>query len=267
MLDRIIVFYIFSMFIVGFLVPSNDPTLGNSTGTAQKSPFVIAFQKAGIRTLPSIINGVLVSSAFSCGAAVVFLVSRVLYGLAEEGQAPKVFLRTNRLGTPYVAVTTSVVFLPLVYLSLGSNSSVAFGWFVNIATIAALISWFIIEVTYLRFFYAMKVQGVSRERLPYKSPLQPYMAWITMVILAIIVLFKAIASSSLAIGIPIHSSYLIWASQSSFLSLVLWAGAFIFLCNPIIPLNEIDLSEMQIIEREREEEEQEEKLPWYRVLG
>jgi amino acid transporter len=143
---------------------SNDPKLGNSSGTAQQSPFVIAFENVGIKVLPSVINAALITSAFSCGMAVVFLASRVLVGLAEEGQAPKVFLKTNRLGTPYNAVLASVAFLPLVYLSLGSNSSIAFGWFVNIATIAALLAWIIIDVTYLRFFYAMRAQGISRTR-------------------------------------------------------------------------------------------------------
>jgi yeast amino acid transporter len=114
--------------------------------------------------LPSIINAALVTSAFSCGAAVIFLASRVLYGLAQEGQAPSCFLKTNRFGSPYYAVGISLIFLPLVYLSLGKSSSVAFGWFVNIATIAALISWLLIEITYLRFFYAMQAQGISRDR-------------------------------------------------------------------------------------------------------
>ena len=58
--------------------------------------------------------------------------------------------------------------LPLVFLSLGSNTSIVFGWFVNIATVAALISWVVIEVTFLRFYYGMKAQGVSRDRR-YKS--------------------------------------------------------------------------------------------------
>lgn len=101
--------------------------------------------------------------------AVVFLASRVLYGLAEEKQAPSIFLKTNRFGAPYVAVCVSNAFLFLVYLSLGSNSSAAFGWFVNIATIAALISWIIIEVTFLRFYYGLKVQGISRDRESFPS--------------------------------------------------------------------------------------------------
>jgi amino acid transporter len=161
---RVLIFYVVSILIVGMLVPSNDPALGIATGDAQQSPFVIAFQRAGIKVLPSIINAIVCTSAFSCGSACVFLASRTLYGLAEDGQAPRILLRTNRYGTPYLAIGASLVFMPLVYLSLGSNSSVVFGWFVNITTIAGLIGWLVIEVTYLRFYYALKVQGISRDR-------------------------------------------------------------------------------------------------------
>lgn len=158
------IFYVASICIVGMLVPYNDSNLGISTGDAQQSPFVIAFQRVGISVLPSIINAVVCTSAFSCGSACVFLASRTLYGLAEDRQAPQILLRTNRFGTPYMAVAASLIFMPLVYLSLGSNSSVVFGWFVNITTIAGLIGWLVIEITYLRFYYALKIQGVSRER-------------------------------------------------------------------------------------------------------
>jgi amino acid transporter len=168
---RVLIFYVVSILIVGMLVPSNDPNLGISTGDAQQSPFVIAFQRAGIKVLPSIINAIVCTSAFSCGSACVFLASRTLYGLAEDEQAPKFLLRTNRFGTPYFAVGASLIFMPLVYLSLGSNSSVVFGWFVNITTIAGLIGWLVIEITYLRFYYALKVQGIDRERKSTTVPL------------------------------------------------------------------------------------------------
>lgn len=54
------------------------------------------------------------------------------------------------------------VLLPLVYLNVGSNTSVVFGWFVNITTVAGLIGWIVIEVTYLRFYYGLKAQDISR---------------------------------------------------------------------------------------------------------
>ena len=137
---RVAIFYILSLFIVGLLVPYNDPNLGMSTGDAQQSPFVIAFERAGIAAVSSIINAVVCTSAFSCGSACIFLASRTVYGLAEDGQAPKVLLRTNRFGAPYVAVAFSLLLIFLAYMSLGSNSSIAFGWFVNITSVANLIT-------------------------------------------------------------------------------------------------------------------------------
>jgi amino acid transporter len=52
---------------------------------------------------------------------------------------------------------------PLVYLNVANSSSVVFGWFVNITTVAGLIGWIVIEVTYLRFHAGLKVQGYSRK--------------------------------------------------------------------------------------------------------
>lgn len=39
-------------------------------------------------------------------------------------------------------------------------------------------SWVLVCIVYLRFYYAMRKQGISRDRLPWKAPLQPYVAWI-----------------------------------------------------------------------------------------
>lgn len=41
---------------------------------------------------------------------------------------------------------------------------------------------------YLRFYYAMKKQGVSRDELPWKGPLQPYAAWTSLISITILLL-------------------------------------------------------------------------------
>ena len=50
----ILLFYIGGTLIIGLLVPSNDPGLNLSSGTAASSPFVIAIKEAGIKSLPSV---------------------------------------------------------------------------------------------------------------------------------------------------------------------------------------------------------------------
>lgn len=143
--------------------PYDDPSLSISTGTAQQSPFVIAFQRSGVKVVPSIINAIVCTSAISSGSACIFIASRTLYGLSCDGHAPRIFQRCNRFGTPHYAIGLTCVLLPLVYLNVANNTSVVFGWFVNITTVSGLIGWVVIEATYLRFYAGLKKQGYSRD--------------------------------------------------------------------------------------------------------
>jgi len=134
---RIIVFYILGILITGMLVPYDDPDLLNGTGTATQSPYVIAIRRAGIQTLPSIINAAIFTSAFSAGNSFLFCSSRILYGLAVRGQAPRFFAYCTKNGLPIVAVLFCVR-LPLspslsqIAHMKGLNLRVIFIFFVSL---------------------------------------------------------------------------------------------------------------------------------------
>lgn len=181
---RVFVFYVLSIFIIGLIVyvylifymdillscycysRSDDQALNNDTGTAQQSPFVLAFDRAGVAVLPHIINAVVCTSAISSASGCIFIASRTLYGLSRDGHAPRLFQRCNRFGTPYLAVGLSCILMPLAYMVLGdSRAATVFQWFVNITTVAGLIGWVVIEVTYLRFFAGLKMQGFDRRSM------------------------------------------------------------------------------------------------------
>ncbi|KAJ5632625.1 amino acid permease [Penicillium lividum] len=66
--------------------------------------FLIAATRAGISVVPHIINAIVLTSAWSSGNSTLLSGSRILYGLAREGQAPKFLARTNRWGVPYMGV-------------------------------------------------------------------------------------------------------------------------------------------------------------------
>jgi amino acid transporter len=70
---RVLIFYVLSIFMVGLIVPSNDPNLLQSTSNAAGSPFVIAAKRAGIKVVPSIINAVVLTSAWSAGNSGTYL--------------------------------------------------------------------------------------------------------------------------------------------------------------------------------------------------
>lgn len=108
--------------------------------------------------------------------------------MAREGHAPKIFLRTSRMGVPYVAVSFISVFIALGYMSLSSSASVVFGWLQDLISVAALVGWMVICTVYLRFYYGMKKQGIPRTALPWKAPFQPYVAWFSLCSFAVLLL-------------------------------------------------------------------------------
>ncbi|KIY48034.1 amino acid permease-like protein [Fistulina hepatica ATCC 64428] len=191
---RVAIFYIVSIFVVTLLVASNDPDLLKSTGTAAESPFVIAATNAGIPVIPHIVNAVVLTSAWSSGNSGMLGGSRSLYGIAREGHAPKVFLRVNRFGIPYVAVCFIGVFVSLGYLSCGSDSAAeVFGWLQDLVSAATFVNWIIICLVYLRFYYGLRAQGIDRKELPWAAPFQPYAAWIGLISFSILFLTAGFA--------------------------------------------------------------------------
>jgi yeast amino acid transporter len=187
---RVLLFYVLSIFFVGMLVPSDNPDLlsGSGSGTAAASPFVIAARSAGIKVVPSIINAVVLTSAWSAGNSGLLGGSRTLYGLAREGRAPKIFTRVNRWGVPWIAVLFLSLFVCLGFMSLSNGAATVFGWLQDLVSVSALVNWIIICMVYLRFYYAMKKQGISRDRLPWKAPFQPYVAWLAVISFIILLL-------------------------------------------------------------------------------
>ncbi|KAF8852175.1 amino acid permease-like protein [Acephala macrosclerotiorum] len=185
---RVVIFYVLSIFFVGLIVPSNDENLLHSTGTAAQSPFVIAASNAGIKVVPSIINFVVLTSAWSAGNSGLLGSSRTLYGMAREGHAPKIFLRTNRMGIPYVAVLFMSLWICLGYMTLSDSASTVFGWLQDLVSVSALVGWMVICTVYLRFYYACKKQSIDRSELPWKAPFQPYAAWLSLISFTVLLL-------------------------------------------------------------------------------
>ncbi|EGO19396.1 general amino acid permease variant 2 [Serpula lacrymans var. lacrymans S7.9] len=187
-LFRIIFFYILLVFILGLLVPSNDPAqCSRKASTTGQSPFVLAFNRAGIQTLPSVINAVVLSSAFSSGNSLLYAASRILYGLAVRRQAPRIFAKCTASGTPWVAILAAGAFALLSFLNVQSAAGEVFNWFVNLSTVGGLLGWGTMNLTYLRYYHGLRVQGINPEGI-YRSPLQPFAAmwglfWVVFFIL------------------------------------------------------------------------------------
>lgn len=140
-------------------------------------------------TIRSIINAVVLSSAWSAGNAFFYSSTRILYASALDGKAPRIFTY-EKFGVPYpcVALTTAVGML--AYLNVANSSSDVFFWFSNISAVSTLIVWCSINITYLRFYYGLKVNGIERTSLPWKAPLQPFLAYFGICFCSIVAFFN-----------------------------------------------------------------------------
>ncbi|KAF4611143.1 hypothetical protein D9613_007110 [Agrocybe pediades] len=176
---RIVIFYILGILMIGMLVAYNDEDLLNlkDNNTAASSPFVIAIKRAGINVLPHIVNAAIFTSAFSAGNSFLFCASRVLYGLALRGQAPRVLTYCTKKGLPLYAVLTSSCFTVLSFMSVSSGSNTVFNWFVNLSTTGGFTSWFIMNLTYVRFRKGLLAQGFDPKSNAYHNSWQPYLSY------------------------------------------------------------------------------------------
>ncbi|KAJ3577765.1 hypothetical protein NPX13_g2801 [Xylaria arbuscula] len=184
---RLAIFYILSTIAIGAICASNSKGLVSGAGNANASPWVIAIRTAGIDILPSVVNGGILTSAWSSGTAYLYVSSRSLYSLAVMGHAPNIFTRCNRRGLPYYSVLAACLFTPLAYLTCSTQGGVVFNWFLNLTNTAGHTSWVICCITYMRFTKARKAQGIASI---YSSRIQPYAAQVCIFLFALLLLLN-----------------------------------------------------------------------------
>ncbi|HCA5185739.1 amino acid permease [Acinetobacter baumannii] len=152
---RILIFYIGSLAILLSLVPWNQLDLGG----LDKSPFVMIFSQMGIGWAAHLLNFIILTAALSVYNSGMFANSRMLYGLAQQGNAPKIFKKVNKQGVPVPAVLLSAL---LIFGCVLLNYFVpedALSHLMYIVVGALVLNWAMISMTHLKFKSAMKKLG------------------------------------------------------------------------------------------------------------
>ena len=238
---RIVVLYVLAVFFIGICVSRSDPALLQAnkvaSGTAAQSPFVIAINSARIKVLPSIINAVVLTSAFSTGNEYLYASSRSLFMLAQQGQAPRIFCRVLKNGVPIYALAVTALLALLAYLNCSSSAETAFNWLSNITTLGSQITWIGVAIAWIRFNKAMKRQGVPRSVLPFKTWIMPYGAWAVVVSFSIIIFFAGWTDLK-----PFDASDFFSTYVNIAFFFVMYAGWKIYKKTKMVSLDEMDVS-------------------------
>ncbi|CEP61557.1 Agp2p LALA0_S03e05534g [Lachancea lanzarotensis] len=183
--NRLTILFLGSSLCVGILCSANNPDLTAAINEARPgagaSPYVIAMKNLGIRALPDLVNATLITAAFSAGNAYTFCSSRILLGMALDGNAPAIFQKCNKHGVPINAVVVSLLWGLLSLLQLNSNSAVVLNWLMNLITTSQLINFAYLCITYLYFRRSYEAQKKNLPSLPFQSWWQPYTAIVGLV--------------------------------------------------------------------------------------
>lgn len=162
---RILLFYVLTMLVLMSIFPWQQ--IGS-----QGSPFVQIFDNLGISSAATILNIVVISAAVSAINSDIFGAGRMMYGLAQQGHAPKGFARLSRNGVPWLTVVVMSCALLLGVLLNYLIPENVFLLIASIATFATVWVWLMILLTQVAMRRSMSAEQVAQLKFP--VPFWPY---------------------------------------------------------------------------------------------
>jgi AAT family amino acid transporter len=191
---RILIFYIGAIFVILAMYPWNQlGTIG--------SPFVLTFAKIGIASAAGIINLVVLTAAMSGCNSGIYSAGRMLYTLAENGQAPKFLNKVSPRGVPSnsIKVTIACLLIGVFFNYLYPNAKL-FVYIYSASILPGMIPWFVLCIAQIKFRNKWKGEMKSH---PFKSPLYPISNYFSIIFLLLVLMgmwFNTDTHLSLIVG-------------------------------------------------------------------
>ncbi|UNO41996.1 amino acid permease [Streptomyces sp. MST-110588] len=168
---RILFFYVGSMLVIVTLLPWWSMQPG-------KSPYVAVLERIGVSGAGQIMNVVVFVALLSALNANLYGSSRMVFSLAERGEAPRALLKVSRGGVPVKAVFASVAFgFVSVLLNLKWPDSV-FLYMLNAVGAVLLFVWGLIAVSQLRL--RRHIERTAPEKLTLRMWGFPWLTWVVL---------------------------------------------------------------------------------------
>ncbi|EIT7352837.1 amino acid permease [Listeria monocytogenes] len=186
---RILLFYIFAIFIIGMIIPYTNPNLLSAEATdVAISPFTLVFEKAGLAFAASVMNAVILTSVLSAGNSGLYASTRMLWAMARDKKAPKFLGKVNRRGIPIAAlIVTTIVGAMTFITTLTENGTVIYTWLLSASGLTGFIAWVGIAISHYRFRKAFIKQGHDLSELKYKAKFFPFGPILALVLCILVI--------------------------------------------------------------------------------
>ncbi|KAK46686.1 aromatic amino acid transporter [Caballeronia jiangsuensis] len=174
---RILIFYVGALGVLLALYPWDKVATGGS-------PFVLIFREMNSTLVANVLNVIVLTAALSVYNSGVYANSRMLYGLAQQGNAPRALLRVNGRGIPLAALAVSATVTAACVVINYVIPGRAFGLLMGLAVSALVINWAMISIIHVMF---RRQKRASNETTSFPSFGHPFTNYIVLAFLAGIV--------------------------------------------------------------------------------
>ncbi|KRM68256.1 amino acid transporter [Apilactobacillus ozensis DSM 23829 = JCM 17196] len=184
---RIILFYIFAIIVIAAIIPyTSHDLLGSSASDVAISPFTLVFKRAGLAAAASLMNAVILTSVISSANSGMYASTRMLYSMAHDGYAPKVFSKTTGKGIPLYSLLATTLVALLTFLSSFAGPSI-YLWLVAASGLTGFIAWVGIAISHYRFRRAFIKQGHQVSELKYHATWFPFGPILTLILCILVI--------------------------------------------------------------------------------
>jgi L-asparagine transporter-like permease len=151
---RILLFYVLSIALILCVVPWTDYKPGDST-------FAIALERIGFPAAATIMNLIVLTAVLSCLNSGVYVTARVLFAMADKGDAPRWLTAVNRRHVPARAILLGSAFGFIVMLMKGIAPEKLFNFLMNSSGALMMFTYLFVALAHFRFPYGTAVHRES----------------------------------------------------------------------------------------------------------
>src|SRR5690606_38438722 len=189
---RILIFYVGALIILFSLSPWKNIT-------TDSSPFVMVFESLkGFQfdflgntiyftsLIANALNIIVLTAALSVYNSCVYSNSRMLFGLAEQGNAPSFLSKLNKNSAPINAILISSLFVAICIIINKIMPDKALEILMSLVVSSLIINWLMISVTHLKFRKSKEANQIKTKFPSYIYPLSNYICLVFLVGILII---------------------------------------------------------------------------------
>jgi GABA permease len=183
---RILIFFVLSILMIVSVVPWNEIQTGIS-------PFAHALSQMGYPEADLIMNAIVLVAVLSCLNSGIYITSRAMFGLAQNGDAPQSCVQLSRARVPARAILIASLFSYFALAASVLSPDRVFNFLVNSSGAIMLFIYILIAAAQLRL--RSRFEAEAPEKLEIKMWFHPYGTWAALAGMAGVLFLMATSST------------------------------------------------------------------------